>query len=294
MCRWLAYLGSSIALEDVLVRPNHSLIDQSLRARQLFLPGDPLASVFLNSAFPTNGDGFGIAWSGRGGALGQYRQIGPAWDSLNLRHIAAQIESGCFLSHVRAAPGRTISEQNCHPFVHDEWMFQHNGEIPRFPEVKRELTMDVDPQLYPSILGNADTEVCFYLAMTYGLPEDPVAGMTRMVERVERARQKHQIDAPFRATICASDGNQLVVLRWVSPDAAGASAPSLYHSAGATILHTVDGDTESLPDDAQLVVSEPLELECSSQIWAEVPHASIGIFQRGSAPEFAPLSVNFE
>src|SRR5699024_11251604 len=38
MCRWLAYLGSAIPLEDVLVKPNHSLIDQSLRARQLFLP----------------------------------------------------------------------------------------------------------------------------------------------------------------------------------------------------------------------------------------------------------------
>ncbi len=294
MCRWLAYLGSSIALEDVLVRPNHSLIDQSLRARQLFLPGDPLASVFLNSAFPTNGDGFGIAWSGRGGALGQYRQIGPAWDSLNLRHLAAQIESGCFLAHVRAAPGRTISEQNCHPFVHGGWMFQHNGEIPSFSEVKRELTMDVDPGLYPSILGNADTEVCFYLALTYGLAVDPVAGMARMVERVERARKEHQIDGPFRATMCASDGTQLVVLRWVSPDAAYAAAPSLYHSSGPTVLHTVDGDTENLPHDAQLVVSEPLELEWSSQVWAEVPHASIGIFRQGLQPEFVPLKLSAE
>ena len=63
MCRWLAYLGSPIALEDVLVRPNHSLIDQSLLARDLYLPGDPLASQFRGSAFPTNGDGFGVAWT---------------------------------------------------------------------------------------------------------------------------------------------------------------------------------------------------------------------------------------
>ena len=70
MCRRLAYLGSPIALEDVLVRPNHSLIDQSLHARHLFLPGDPLASVFLDNAFPTNGDGYGIAWTGRAGTSG--------------------------------------------------------------------------------------------------------------------------------------------------------------------------------------------------------------------------------
>lgn len=291
MCRWLAYLGSPIALEDVLVRPNHSLIDQSLRARQLFLPHDPLAATFRHSAFPTNGDGFGVAWAGRGGALGQYRQIGPAWDSLNLRHLAAQIESGCFLAHVRAAPGGTISEQNCHPFVHGAWMFQHNGEISGFAAMKRELTFDVDPALYPAILGNTDSEVCFFLALSLGLAEDPVAGMRGMVGRVERARRAHGITAPFRATMCASDGERLIVLRWVSPDAAGAAAPTLYHSAGPTVLHTVDGDEDPLPEDAQLLVSEPLELHWSSHVWAEVPSGTIGVFRRGAAPSFVPVEA---
>src|SRR5699024_12127302 len=92
-------------------KPNHSLIDQSLRARQLFLPNSSLASEFLDSAFPTNGDGFGMAWAGRADSLGQYRQIGPAWDNQNLQHLAAQIESRCFLAHVRAAPGGTVAEQ---------------------------------------------------------------------------------------------------------------------------------------------------------------------------------------
>ena len=33
MCRWLAYSGSPIALETVLLEPEHSLIDQSLHSR---------------------------------------------------------------------------------------------------------------------------------------------------------------------------------------------------------------------------------------------------------------------
>lgn len=292
MCRWLAYLGSAIPLEDVLVKPNHSLIDQSLRARQLFLPNSSLASEFLDSAFPTNGDGFGMAWAGREGTLGQYRQIGPAWDNQNLQHLAAQLESGCFLAHVRAAPGGTVSEQNCHPFVHNDWMFQHNGDVPAFSDLKRELTFDVDPELYPSILGNGDTEVCFYLALTYGLAKNPVEGMTRMVERVERARAEHKITDPFRATMCASDGTRLIVLRWVSPDVEDISAPTLYHAAGPTMLHTVDGDTDTLPKDAQLVVSEPLELHWSKHVWHEVPAGSIGIFRPGQSPEFTPVHAN--
>lgn len=286
MCRWLAYIGSPIALEDVLVRPNHSLIDQSLLARDLYLPGNPLAVQFRGDAFPTNGDGFGVAWKGRKELLGQYRQINPAWDSQNLRHLAGQIESGCFLAHVRSAPGGTIAEQNCHPFVHSGWMFQHNGEVPGFTALKRELTLEVNPELYPSILGNADTEVCFYLALTYGLAEDPVTAMQKMVERVERARHERGIGDPFRATMCASDGESLVVLRWVSPDVEGAIAPSLYHSSGATMLHTKRGGEEVLPDDAQLVVSEPLELHWSNQTWSEVPVGVIGVFRQGEDPSF--------
>lgn len=277
MCRWLAYLGSPIEIADILVRPNHSLIDQSLRARELYLPGDPLASQFAHHAFPSNGDGFGMAWAGRNGTLGLYRQTGPAWDSQNLRHLAAQIESGCILAHVRAAPGGTIAEQNCHPFVDERWMFQHNGTVPEFAKIKRELTFEVDEKLYPFILGNADTEVCFYLALTYGLDQDHVAALSKMVARVEQARTEHCIAAPFRATICASDGKRLVVLRWISPDVLGAVAPSLYHAAGPTILSTVDGETDTLPTDAQLVVSEPLELHWSRHTWIEVPSGSIGV-----------------
>ena len=289
MCRWISYLGSPLPIEDVIVRPDHSLIDQSLTARDLFLPTYAPAAQFRDRAFPTNGDGFGVAWAGRGGALGQYRQTTPAWDSQNLRHLAAQIESGCFLAHVRAAPGGTIAEQNSHPFVHGGWMFQHNGEIGGFDALKRDLTMDVDPELYPHILGNGDTEVCFFLALTYGLADDPVAALTRMVARVERARAERAVTAAFRATICASDGDRLIVLRWASPDG-GAAGPSLFHSIGPETLHVGVGAVEQLPADAQLVVSEPLELHWSRRHWEEIPEGTIGVFERGAAPVFTSLT----
>lgn len=290
MCRWLAYLGSPIALEDVLVKPDHSLIDQSLLARDLYLPTSPMSSQFRHREFPTNGDGFGIAWSGRGGALGQYRQTTPAWDSQNLRHLAAQLESGCFLAHVRAAPGGVIAEQNSHPFVHGGWMFQHNGEINGFAAIKRELTFDVAPELYPHILGTTDSELCFFLALTYGLADDPVGALTRMVQRIERARQEHAIAEPFHAAMCASDGDRLIVLRWSSPDAVGSIAPSLFHSIGPETLHIADGAVESLPPDAQLVVSEPLELHWSKRRWQEIPTGTIGVFRRDVEPEFSALA----
>lgn len=289
MCRWIAYLGSPLPIEDVLTRPDHSLIDQSLLARELYLPGMAMASQFRGHAFPTNGDGFGVAWSGRGGALGQYRQTTPAWDSENLRSLAAHIESGCFLAHVRAAPGGTISEQNAHPFVHDGWMFQHNGEIGGFGPLKRELTMDVAPELYPFIRGTTDSEVCFFLALTYGLADDPVGALTRMVQRVEEARRAHGVAEAFRAAMCASNGDRLVVLRWASPDAGEMPAPSLFHSIGPETLHVAEGRVEPLPAGAQLVVSEPLELHWSRRRWEEIPAGTIASFARDDAAVFTPI-----
>src|SRR5262245_59078838 len=69
MCRWMAYSGSPILLEDMLFRPQHSLIDQSMSSR--------------SAETPTNGDGFGIGWYGYKGRAGLYRSIRPAWNDFN-------------------------------------------------------------------------------------------------------------------------------------------------------------------------------------------------------------------
>ncbi len=48
MCRWVAYAGPEIYLEDLIFHQEHSIVSQSLAANQ--------------SAWVTNGDGFGVAW----------------------------------------------------------------------------------------------------------------------------------------------------------------------------------------------------------------------------------------
>ena len=48
MCRWLAYSGSEIPIDHVLLKPKPSLIDQSLHSEL--------------GATTTNGDGFGMGW----------------------------------------------------------------------------------------------------------------------------------------------------------------------------------------------------------------------------------------
>ena len=117
MCRWLAYSGSPIRLEELLVKRDRSLIDQSLHSRQ--------------GATTTNGDGFGVGWYD-GETPRLYRSIHPAWNDRNLRELAAGISSPLFFSHIRAATGTAIQETNTHPFRYGRWLWMHNGLIREF------------------------------------------------------------------------------------------------------------------------------------------------------------------
>jgi predicted glutamine amidotransferase len=107
MCRWLAYSGSPIPLEVVLLKRDRSLIDQSLHSRL--------------GATTTNGDGFGVGWYDGAEAPRLYRSTHPAWNDRNLRELAAGIRSPLFLAHIRASTGTAIQETNTHPFRHGRW-----------------------------------------------------------------------------------------------------------------------------------------------------------------------------
>ena len=161
MCRWLAYAGTAIPLEELLVKRERSLIDQSLHARQ--------------GATTTNGDGFGVGWYDEGETPRVYRSTHPAWNDRNLRELAAGISSPLFFAHIRASTGTAIQETNTHPFRYGRWLWMHNGLIRDFPRVKRELVLAVDDSLFTSIEGTTDSETMFYLALTFGLEDDPPA-----------------------------------------------------------------------------------------------------------------------
>ena len=176
MCRWLAaYTGSPILLQRALYAPAHSLIDQSLHSEL--------------GAEATNGDGFGIGWYDVQPTPGVFRSIEPAWNDQNLRELAAHVSSNLFFAHIRAAIGSAVQQTNCHPFRHGRWLFMHNGFIANFATVKRDLVLAVDESLYPEIKGQADTEILFYLALTFGLEDDPPEAVALTIGLVESVGQ---------------------------------------------------------------------------------------------------------
>jgi predicted glutamine amidotransferase len=264
MCRWNAYYGQPLVIDELLFQTQHGLIDQSLHSRM--------------GVETTNGDGFGLGWYGQlGGDPCRYRTVTPAWSDVNLRDMASHIESPLWLAHIRATTGTPVQQTNCHPFQHGRWLFVHNGVIAGFHEMRRELLLAVDPELFDGIEGSTDSEVLFHLALTFGLEEDPLGGLERAVGLVEATGHAHGIEHPVQMTIGISDGERLWAVRYSTEG----HSRTLFISQEASALRALGHERlQRLGDEDRAIVSEPLgDLE---GVWLEVPESTAVIVQPGA------------
>lgn len=228
--------------------------------------------------YTTNGDGNGLGWYGEGRKPGLYRSTAPAWNDRNLAELAAHVRSGLFMAHIRASTGTAIQQTNCHPFRHGGWLWMHNGEIRDFNAVKRELAMAVDPDLFPMIEGATDSELMFYVALSYGLADDPVAAVEKMAGLVEKAGKAHGVEHPLRMSIAVADGKRIWAFRYSSER----ESPSLFHSTDVHTLRALYPDSrrlESVSEETRLIVSEPFS--DLPGVWNEVPEAGCVIVDNG-------------
>ena len=264
MCRWLAYSGSPIRIEEFLLRPKHSLIDQSLHSTM--------------GAETTNGDGFGLGWYGVGDEPGVFHSVEPAWNDRNLRELARHIVTPLAFAHIRASTGGAIQQTNCHPFRHGRWLWMHNGLIREFHAVKRDLVLAVDPSLYPEIEGTTDTEVFFHLALTLGLENDPPGAVARAVGLIEEVGRRHGVEHPIQMTVATTDGARTWAFRYSSE---GASRSLFYSGSVETLRHQHPDNPalHELSDETRLIVSEPLGDLAGA--WHEVPESHYGVVQEG-------------
>lgn len=264
MCRWLAYSGSPILIERALYAPAHSLIEQSLHSEL--------------GAEATNGDGFGIGWYDESPTPGVFRSIEPAWNDQNLRELAGHVTSGHFFAHIRAAIGSPVQQTNCHPFRHGRWLFMHNGYVAELARLRRDLMLAIDESLFPEISGTADTEILFYLALTFGLEGDPPDAIARTIGLVEEVGHRRGVKYPFQGTIATTNGERMWAFRYSSEG----KSRSLFFTTHVPTLRALYPHLEALDeasDDARLIVSEPIGQVPGA--WNEVPEGSWGVVGRG-------------
>jgi predicted glutamine amidotransferase len=265
MCRWLAYSGSPVRLDELLYKPKYSLIEQSLHSRM--------------GVETTNGDGFGVGWYGTEETPAVFRSIEPAWNERNLRELADHVRSHLVFAHIRASTGTPVQQTNCHPFRFNNWLWMHNGAISEFEKMKREFAFVVDPALYPFIEGSTDSEMLFFLALTFGLETDPPGAVERAVGLVEATGRRHGVEHPIQMTVATTDGESIWGFRYSSEG----HSRSLFFSTDVLALRTMHPDNKLLQEvgeESRLVVSEPLGDLAGA--WNEVPEASWGVVRPGA------------
>lgn len=257
MCRWAAYLGPDVFLEDIVTVPCHSLIAQSHNAQE--------------ARTPTNGDGFGIAWYGERREPGLYRDILPAWSDPNLKSLCRQIRSGLFLAHVRASTGGATSRANCHPFTAGRWAFVHNGQIGAFEQLRRRLEKTLSDAAYERIEGTTDSELFFAMMVEEGLSRDPQGAAERAAARVIETARSADIEPSLKLTAAFSDGTALHAVRYATDE----HAPTLYM-----------GDFRK--SGGRCIVSEPFDREGPN--WQAIPPSSFVTITHGnvSVRPFSP------
>jgi len=211
MCRFLAYAGAPIFMEDFVAAPVHSLIHQSQHAEE--------------TKTGTNGDGFGIGWYSDRPEPGQYREIRPAWSDENLLSIARQVRSHLFFAHVRAATGTATTRANCHPFAHGRHLFMHNGQIGGYALIRRKLEALIPDMFYDARVGTTDSEAIFLLALArLGEGASPGEALAGALGDALALMQAAGIREPLRCAAALADGDTIHAVRWSSD----AKPPTLY------------------------------------------------------------------
>jgi len=147
-----------------------------------------------------------------------------------------------------------------------------------FHEIKRDLMLAVDPALYADIEGSTDSETLFFLAITFGLQDDPFGAVERAVGFVEKVGDEHGIEHPIQMTVATSNGESVWVFRYSSEH----ESRTLFYSTDVSALRQLHPELEilsTLGDETRIIVSEPLrDLEGA---WNEVPESSAGVIQPG-------------
>lgn len=282
MCRMLGYLGGAVLLDDLIIKPDNSLIRQTTNARML---------AMLNLA------GFGLAaWDD---AMADphlpltFHSTQVAILDSNLRVLARKLQVRALIAHLRGVPHdghAVINQQSLHPFhmAGSPLVLAHNGDLADFAAMRFALLEHVKPEIARRVTALSDSAWLHALVLSQF---ENLAGpftsdeIFRAVESalaiVRRVRQAEGINRSSSVNLIVGDGRNLVATRFtydfgrfeMPPFQGGVEYLSQWYTQGDRYGFT-DGEWKMTGGSgvATLVASEPLTRDVST--WVEVPEYS--------------------
>lgn len=295
MCRVLAYAGAPVLVDDLLFKPDSSLVRQAYAPQQLHM---------------LNLGGFGLtAWDSDSRDPGRpfvYRSTElPLWDA-NLKSLSEKAYATCMLAHVRGIPydpDANFGPQNLHPFHFKDsrWTMAHNGDVAGVDELRERLLPGMPRDIVAQMKGTTDSELVYALVMSELRALDSEQTVEGLVEallsalrKMRVARDAANIDQSSSLNLFFADGDSLVATRFSfdygcyrldDPSRVHENSLrylSLWYTAGERYENAggewrMHGDPTRV--DSFLLASEPLTRDVTG--WVEVPEYSALIVKRG-------------
>ena len=231
MCRWLIYFGNEILLNKILFNGENSIIKQSYK--KTFTP-------FLEEPnkrnHEINADGFGIGWYSKNiiePCL--YISTNTPWSDINIKRLSKHISSNLIFAHIRAIKplsSSIVHEYNCHPFIHKNFMFMHNGDLKNFLSFKKKIIYDLKDNVFNIIKGNTDSEYVFSIFLNF-LSNDKfenggdidINEFKTLVLKTINKIESYQSEIPMSMNFAFTDGKTIICTRYINSDE---EPPSLY------------------------------------------------------------------
>src|SRR5829696_1757732 len=289
VCRFVAYLGEQVLLDDVLFAPDSSIVEQAVHPRMLSA---------MNLA------GFGVlgwdAGSPEPAVPYTYRTPGLPFFDRNLRALSLKARASGLIAHVRGvrlSDREVVNEQNVHPFRYEgcRVALAMNGDLDRFTDMRWELAPMIPNEIGRHVEGTTDTEWLYALVLAqledpWGSPgaEEVAAAVEKALLIIRDVRVRMGIRRQSAVNLVLSDGRWIIATRfaydygWYHEGWTFAGGErrydftTLWYTAG-TGYGEQDGDWGVGKGDGEptsmLVASEPLTAAGAG--WLEAPEYSL-------------------
>jgi len=110
--------------------------------------------------------GWGIGFYQGGEVLMRRRPIDDH-EKIEVAKVASDVRADVLIGHVRNATVGALRTENTHPFRYRQWLFAQTGTLPMFDSIRDRLVASVPEFLRSSIRGETDSEILFYVFLSF-------------------------------------------------------------------------------------------------------------------------------
>lgn len=130
--------------------------------------------------------GWGVGFMQFGEVLLRRRPLDER-PEIDLSQTTEGLKTEVLIAHVRQPTVGNLRSENTHPFRYRHWLFAQTGTLPGFEQL-RERLLEVQPAfLRPNLRGDTDSELFFFLFLSYLHDDGLLSGLQVPVPTIEEA-----------------------------------------------------------------------------------------------------------